>query len=48
MAEKLAVAGVEHELLTVAGAGHGLSGIETAERERIDARAVAFIRAHLS
>jgi acetyl esterase/lipase len=46
MAAKLAEAGVEHVFLTVPGAGHGLSGIDAAEVQRINAQAVAFIRKH--
>jgi acetyl esterase/lipase len=46
MAAKLAEVGVEHELLTVPGAGHGLTGIEPAELNRINERAVAFIKSH--
>jgi acetyl esterase/lipase len=48
MAAKLAEAGVEHELLTVPGAGHGLTGVESAELNRINDRAVAFIKSHLA
>jgi acetyl esterase/lipase len=46
MAEKLAEAGVEHILITVPGAGHGLSGIDPAEFRRINGKAVDFIKAH--
>src|SRR5262249_46809491 len=38
MAAKLAEVGVEHELLTVPGAGHGLSGIDANELNRINGR----------
>lgn len=48
MAAKLAEVGVEHELLTVPGAGHGLSGIPSTEVGRIDNRAAAFLERHLS
>jgi len=47
MAKELARHKVDHELFTVKGAGHGLTG---GERKRIDesnARATAFIREHL-
>jgi acetyl esterase/lipase len=47
MAARLAEAGVEHELITVAGAGHGLSGIDRAAVSRVNAQAVAFIQAHI-
>jgi acetyl esterase/lipase len=46
MAAKLAEFGVEHELITAPGAGHGLSGFDPAEVKRINARAVEFIKAH--
>jgi acetyl esterase/lipase len=46
MAAKLAAAGVEHRLITVPGAGHGLSGIDAAELRRIYGQAVDFIKAH--
>jgi acetyl esterase/lipase len=46
MAAKLAEAGVEHQLITVAGAGHGLTGIDRTEVEQINREAVAFIKAH--
>jgi acetyl esterase/lipase len=47
MAARLAEAGVEHELITVAGAGHGLSGIDRAAVNPVNAQAVAFIQAHI-
>jgi hypothetical protein len=46
MAAKLAETGVEHQLITVAGAGHGLTGIDRTEVERINREAVAFMKAH--
>jgi acetyl esterase/lipase len=46
MAAKLAGAGVEHELLTVAGAGHGLSGAKPDKVGQIADRAVEFVKAH--
>lgn len=46
MAAKLAAAGVEHKLITVPGAGHGLTGIDVAELRRINHQAVEFIKAH--
>ncbi len=47
MADTLSEVGVEHELLTVPGAGHGLTGIDPDERKRIDEHAVTFIKNHL-
>ena len=46
MAARLAEVGVEHVLLTVPGAGHGLTGIDAAELKRINGQAVDFIKAH--
>ena len=46
MAAKLAAAGVEHKLITVPGAGHGISGIDPAEFQRINRQALDFIKAH--
>jgi acetyl esterase/lipase len=46
MAAKLDEIGVEHELLTVPGAGHGLTGIPPAEVRRINDRAAGFLKAH--
>jgi acetyl esterase/lipase len=46
MAEKLAQAGVKHELLTVPGGGHGLAGVAPAEAARVYERASAFLQAH--
>jgi dipeptidyl aminopeptidase/acylaminoacyl peptidase len=48
MAARLAEAGVSCQLLTVQGAGHGLTGIDRAEVDKIDAKAVDFIKAHSS
>jgi len=48
MAARLKAAGVEHELLTVEGAGHGLSGATREDVDRANARAVAFIKSHLA
>jgi dipeptidyl aminopeptidase/acylaminoacyl peptidase len=47
MDAKLAEVGVEHELITVAGAGHGLSGIDPAAVNRVNGQAAAFIHAHI-
>jgi acetyl esterase/lipase len=46
MDAKLAEAGVEHQFITAAGAGHGLTGIDRTEVDRINREAVAFIKAH--
>jgi acetyl esterase/lipase len=48
MAAKLKECGVEHELVTVTGAGHGLSRAKLGEVARIAERAAEFIRAHTS
>ncbi|MEO7652963.1 MAG: prolyl oligopeptidase family serine peptidase, partial [Bryobacteraceae bacterium] len=46
MAARLREAGVEHELLTLPGAGHGLSGATSEEKSRAGDRAVEWIRSH--
>ncbi|MGA2068455.1 MAG: alpha/beta hydrolase [Thermoguttaceae bacterium] len=46
MAARLAQCSVEHELVTVSGAGHGLSGTKAEEVLRIAQRAADFIKAH--
>ncbi|MGA2658148.1 MAG: alpha/beta hydrolase [Verrucomicrobiota bacterium] len=46
MADKLKETGVEHEFVTVQGAGHGLSGARPDEVARIAGRAAAFVAAH--
>lgn len=46
MGDKLKEIGVEHELVTVTGAGHGLSGAKPDELSRIATRAAEFTRAH--
>jgi hypothetical protein len=43
MAEELARKGVEHELMTVEGAGHGLAGAKPAVVAEAQDRAVAFV-----
>ncbi len=48
MAARLKAAGVEHEFITVPGAGHGLSGATSEQTENADTRAAEFIRAHLA
>jgi acetyl esterase/lipase len=48
MAARLERAGVEHEFITIEGAGHGLSGAAPQEVEKAYARAAAFLRAHLT
>jgi len=47
MAEALAAAGVEHELVTVAGAGHGFDLRDNAQNRAVLARAVKFLTAHV-
>ncbi len=46
MEKELERAGVEHEFIRVLGAGHGLSGISTEEREKIYRRAADFAKQH--
>lgn len=46
MDEKLTLARVQHEFITVPGAGHGLAGAKPEETARIADRAVEFIAAH--
>ncbi|MFI5381440.1 MAG: alpha/beta hydrolase [Tepidisphaerales bacterium] len=46
MAGKLNESGIEHELVTVTDAGHGLTGAKAEEVARIAARAAEFVRAH--
>ena len=47
MAAKLAQAGVEHEFLTVDGAGHGLAGAKPEQVAGVTNQAVEFVRRHL-
>jgi acetyl esterase/lipase len=47
MAACLAAAGVEHELVILEGAGHGLAGADAAAAESAETRAAAFLRARL-
>jgi acetyl esterase/lipase len=47
MARELARHGVAHELITVPGAGHGLSGGDQKRVAAAHARALAFVRGHL-
>jgi len=46
MDAKLSQAGVEHEFITVQGAGHGLSGAKPEEVAQVADRAVQFVKAH--
>jgi len=48
MAAKLKQAGVEHEFITVEGAGHGLAGASPQEVENAYERATGFLRRHLT
>jgi acetyl esterase/lipase len=47
MARELARQGVEHELITVPGAGHGLAGGDKELIAKANARALDFVRRHL-
>jgi acetyl esterase/lipase len=47
MAAKLAEVGVEHELMTVTGAGHGFGGATPEERKHITERSVEWIKSHM-
>ena len=48
MADRLRQAGVEHELVSVPGGGHGLGNISPAEQDRIYCDAAAFLRKRVS
>jgi acetyl esterase/lipase len=48
MAAKLAAAGVAHEFITVAGAGHGLSGAKPDKVAQIARQAAEYIKTHTS
>jgi dipeptidyl aminopeptidase/acylaminoacyl peptidase len=47
MDKELARLAVPHELVTVEGAGHGLSGVDRSEVDAAYARSLEFIRKHL-
>jgi dipeptidyl aminopeptidase/acylaminoacyl peptidase len=47
MAKELAAKGVEHDLITVTGGGHGLSGTDPAVIADVRKRVLAFLAAHL-
>ena len=40
--------GVPHELVSVEGAGHGLSGAAQADNERVHQRVLAFVKQHMT
>ena len=40
--------GVPHELVSVEGAGHGLSGAAKADNERVHQRVLAFVKQHMT
>jgi acetyl esterase/lipase len=46
MDAKLSQAAVEHEFITVQGAGHGLSGAKPEEVAQVEDRTVQFVKAH--
>jgi len=46
MAATLAAAGVEHEFITVQGAGHGLAGATPEEKDHAAERAAAWVKSH--
>ena len=48
MAAKLAESGVGHEFITVAGAGHGLSGAKPERVTEIAQQAAEYIKTHTS
>ena len=48
MAERMAQAGVKHELILVPGGGHGLQETKPAEWERIYGRVSDFLKSHIS
>ncbi len=43
---RLREAGVEHEFITVAGAGHGLIGAKPEDRKLSTERSIAWVKAH--
>jgi dipeptidyl aminopeptidase/acylaminoacyl peptidase len=47
MDKELTRKGVEHELLTVKDAGHGLAGAEASVRADAQDRAVAFLKKYM-
>ena len=47
MAIKLGEVGIKHELVPVCGAGHGLSGAEKLDVDRLERRAAIFLETHL-
>jgi len=47
MADALARAGVEHELITIEGGGHGFDGADTAEVAAMLERVVEFLKRHV-
>ncbi len=47
MAEALRVRGIDHVLISVEGAEHGLAGADASVTQSVYAQAVAFLRAHL-
>jgi acetyl esterase/lipase len=47
MSTELARVGVEHELVTIHGAGHGLASVDSSLVAKADATAAAFLVAHL-
>jgi dipeptidyl aminopeptidase/acylaminoacyl peptidase len=48
MADKLAESSVTHELITVTGAGHGLSGAKPDKVAQIAQQAAEYIKSHTS
>jgi len=48
MADKLAAAGVKHELITVPGGAHGLGNAKPEEKEQFTKRAVEWVHSHMS
>ena len=46
MDAKLKEAGVEHEFITVPGAGHGLAGAKPEDRKLSTDRSVDWVKAH--
>ena len=48
MDHELARHKVPHELISVAGAGHGLGGVDPVELTRIHERVIDFLKCHAS
>ena len=48
MAKELTAKGVENELITIEGGGHGLGGVKPAVIDDVHERVLAFLKKHLA